>query len=235
AIAISALLGILTGVAQLGSEVMARTQPTLLDMGIAVTAGAVAGVAKVEPKLSSTVAGTAIAVALMPPICVVGLWLGRGELTLSRGALLLYITNLFGITLACMVAFVLFGYSMMHSARRPLGITLVFTALLVIPLGASSLQLLHQNRLEASVRRALLDRTVTFQRVTLIDMDTNWLTTPPEISLTISASDPVSPQQVKLLEQFLSRQMRRPYKLTFLVSQVEAVTSELLDESNKGQ
>ncbi|WP_263970557.1 TIGR00341 family protein [Leptolyngbya sp. KIOST-1] len=225
AVAISALLGVMTGVAQFGSEVMARTQPTLLDLGIAITAGALAGVAKVEPKLSSTVAGTAIAVALMPPICVVGLWLGQGNLALSLGALLLYLTNLFGITLACMVAFILFGYSMVRRARRPLGITLIFTTLLIIPLGASTVQLLRQNQLEASVRAALLDRTVTFQRLTLVDMEVNWLSSPPEISLTVRAAEPLFPNQVELLEQFLARELGRPYRLTFLVSQIEAITS----------
>jgi uncharacterized hydrophobic protein (TIGR00271 family) len=232
AIAISATLGAVSGVAQFGSEAMARTQPTLLDLGIAVTAGALAGVAKVETKVAGTVAGTAIAVALMPPICVVGLQLGQGNFELSLGALLLYFTNLFGITLACMVAFVLFGYSMVRRARRPLGITLMFTALLVFPLGASTINLLRQNQLEASVRTALLDRTLTFQRLTLVDMNTNWLTAPPEISLTVRASEPVSAKQVALLEEFLARELRQPYKLTFLVSQVEAITSEPVNESS---
>jgi uncharacterized hydrophobic protein (TIGR00271 family) len=111
AIAMSATVDRFTGVAKYGKEVMARTQPTLLDLGIAVTAGALAGFAKVSDKLSSTIAGTAIAVALMPPVCVVGLWLAQGNFLLSQGALLLYLTNLFGITLACMVAFMLGGYA----------------------------------------------------------------------------------------------------------------------------
>ncbi|MBD1915135.1 MULTISPECIES: TIGR00341 family protein [Cyanophyceae] len=223
---IAALLGAVTGVAQFGSEVMARTQPTLLDLGIAITAGALAGVAKIEPKVAGTVAGTAIAVALMPPICVVGLWLGRGNLELSLGALLLYLTNLFGITLACMVAFVVFGYSMARRARRPLSITLLFTTLLVIPLGATTLRLFQQNQLEASVERALLDRTLTFQRVTLVDMDANWLTKPPEISLTVRSSESISPNQVELLEQFLARELGRAYRLTFLVNQLDVITSD---------
>ncbi len=225
AVSISALIGVTTGIAQFGSEVMARTQPNLLDLGIAVTAGALAGVAKIDTKVAGTVAGTAIAVALMPPICVVGLWLGQSNLELSQGAFLLYMTNLFGITLACMVAFVLFGYAMAHRARRPLGITLIFTTLLSIPLGASTLQLLQQNQIEDQVVRVLLDRTLTFQRVTLVNMSTNWVTTPPEITLTVRASEPVTPKQVELLEQFLERELGRPYKLTFWVSQVEEITS----------
>ena len=75
AIGISFLLGRAVNLSDYGSEVWGRTQPTLLDLGIAVTAGALAGFAKIEAKLSSSLAGTAIAVALMPPLCVVGLWL----------------------------------------------------------------------------------------------------------------------------------------------------------------
>jgi uncharacterized membrane protein len=235
AIAISALIGVTTGIAQFGSEVIARTQPNLLDLGIAVTAGALAGVAKIEPKVAGTVAGAAIAVALMPPICVVGLWLGQGNLELSRGAFLLYMTNLFGITLACMVAFVLFGYAMVRRARRPLGVTLMFTTLLAIPLGASTLQLLQQNQVEDRVKRVLLDRTLTFQRVTLVDLSTSWLTTPPEITLTVRASEPVTPKQVDLLEQLIERELNRPYKLTFWVSQIDEITSTPPAESGEAE
>ncbi len=226
AIAISAFLGATTGIAQYGSEVYARSQPTLLDLGIAVTAGALAGFAKVDPKLSSTIAGTAIAVALMPPVCVVGLWLAQGDLSLSLGAMLLYTTNLFGITLACMVAFMLAGYAPFNLARRPIGITLVFTGLLVFPLGYSTGQLVLQNRLESAVRTALLDRTLTFQRLTLVDLSTNWVTNPPEVSLVVYASEPVTPKQVQLLENFLENEMSRPFTLLFEVSQVDLVTSE---------
>jgi len=226
AIAMSMVIGWGSGISQYGSEVLARSQPTLLDLGVAVTAGALAGFAKVEPKLSSTIAGTAIAVALMPPLCVVGLWLAQGNFAASMGALLLYTTNLFGITLACMVAFMLAGYSPFQQARRPIEITLIFTALLVIPLGASTLELVRQNRLELSVRAALLDRTITFQRLTLVDMSTNWLPNPPEVSLVVYATEPVTPKQVQLLENFLADEMGSPFKLNFTVSRVEEITSD---------
>lgn len=80
AILLSAGLGFSTGiVAEYGSEIAGRSQPTLLDLGIAIAAGALAGFAKIETKLSSSLAGTAISVALMPPLCVVGLWLAKGN------------------------------------------------------------------------------------------------------------------------------------------------------------
>ena len=72
-IAIAWLLGFLVRIPEFGSEVLSRSEPTLIDLGIANAAGAIAGFAKVEPKVSSSLAGTAIAVALMPPVCVIGL------------------------------------------------------------------------------------------------------------------------------------------------------------------
>ena len=119
-IALSAIVGLSSGFLTYGSEVASRSSPTLLDLGIAITAGGLSGFAKVQPRLSSTLAGTAIAVALMPPLCVVGLGIAQGNGALTTGASLLYLTNLLGITLACMVAFFVAGYSPFSRARRPL-------------------------------------------------------------------------------------------------------------------
>ncbi|WP_225852676.1 hypothetical protein, partial [Haemophilus parainfluenzae] len=105
------------------------------------------------------------------------------------------------------------GYSPFQRARRPIELNLLFKALLVIPLSASTLQLVRQNRLELSIRTALLDRTLTFQRLTLIHMQTTWITNPPEVSLVVYATEPVTPKQVQLLENFLDKEMGSPFKL----------------------
>ncbi|MEL6384423.1 MAG: DUF389 domain-containing protein [Cyanobacteria bacterium J06626_18] len=225
AIAISALLGLSVNLSDYGSEVWNRSRPNLLDLVIAITAGALAGFAKIEAKLSSSLAGTAIAVALMPPLCVVGLWLAQLEMTEALGALLLYVTNLMGITLACMLAFLWAGYFPINRARRPLGLTFAATSLLVLPLGYTSYQLLRQDRLEDNLQRALLDRTVTFQRVRLVAMETDWLQVPPQVTLTVYANSPVTPNQVRLLEEFVEKEMGRPFQLVFQVVQFNEVTN----------
>ena len=50
-----------------GNEILNRTQPNLADLAVAIVAGAVCGFAKIRPQVSDALAGTAIAVALMPP------------------------------------------------------------------------------------------------------------------------------------------------------------------------
>ncbi|MDB9525129.1 TIGR00341 family protein [Oscillatoria sp. CS-180] len=234
AIAVSMLLGMMVNLSNYGSEVWGRTRPTLLDLGIAITAGALAGFAKIETKLSSSLAGTAIAVALMPPLCVVGLWLAKFEFQTALGAMLLYITNLLGITLACMVAFLWAGYSPLDRARRPLSLTLALTAVLLVPLGFTSYKLIRQDRLESNLRRALLDRTITFQRLRLVAMETDWFLDPPAVNLTVYATAPVTPVQVDLLEKFVADEMGRPFRLVFEVSRLEEVTSTPVSSMDEG-
>lgn len=226
AVTIAWLLGYWVGISTFSSEILARSKPTLLDLGIAIAAGSISGYAKVQPKISGTLAGTAIAVALMPPICVIGLGLANDQWLLSLGAMLLYLTNLLGITLSCMAAFLLTGYTPFKQARRALIYTTILTGALLIPLSVSFFDLVKQNRLEANLRQALLNRTITFQRVDLIKTETNWLANPPEVRLTVRSRETITPKQVGLLEEFLEQSMRQPFTLIFEISQVEEVTRE---------
>ncbi|NJK76802.1 MAG: DUF389 domain-containing protein [Microcoleus sp. SU_5_6] len=228
AIVLACFLGILVQLPDFGSEVLARSKPTLLDLGIAIAAGGISGYAKVQPKVSATLAGTAIAVALMPPICVIGLGLSQANWSLSLGATLLYLTNLLGITLSCMLTSLMAGYTPLHRARKALFWAIGLTAVLIIPLGASFVELIEQAQLEASLKRALLNRTITFQRVELIKTDTNWLAQPPEVRLSVRTSEPVTPKQVQLLEAFVEKEMGQKFTLIFQVSQVEEVRRSTL-------
>ncbi|OKH56892.1 DUF389 domain-containing protein [Scytonema sp. HK-05] len=231
AVTIACCLGWIVRIPSYGSEVLARSEPTLLDLGIAVAAGGISAYAKIEPKISGSLAGTAIAVALMPPICVIGLGLAQANWSLSLGATLLYLTNLLGIALSCMLTFLVAGYTSLARARKPLVWTLALMAILVIPLGVSFARLVRQVQLESSLQRALLNKTITFQRLQLLDSNTNWLTNPPQVRLSVRAKEPVTPRQVQLLEEFIEREMGQPFTLIFEVGQVEEVRRE--EETNR--
>lgn len=94
------------------AEIAARTRPTLLDLAIAVASGLAGAVVTLsrEKRLSSSIPGVAIAVALIPPLGVAGFGLGiGGAWDLVRGSLLLFGANLAGIVLSAMVAFLAVG------------------------------------------------------------------------------------------------------------------------------
>ncbi|MBD2465490.1 DUF389 domain-containing protein [Oscillatoria sp. FACHB-1407] len=226
AIALAWSLGLLVGLPDFGSEVLSRSEPTLLDLGIAVAAGGISGYAKVQPKISGSLAGTAIAVALMPPICVIGLGLSQADWSLSIGASLLYLTNLLGITLSCMLTFLLTGCTPLRRAKQALGWAIALTSMLLIPLSIGFAELIRQSRLENSLQAALVNRTVTFQRIELLEINTNWLTQPPHVRLSVRAQEVITPKQVQLLEAFVEREMGQPFTLIFTVSQVEEVTRD---------
>ena len=125
-VSLSALVGAGVGMPVLGAEVAARTSPNLLDLGIALVAGAAAVYAKIRSRAVSSLVGTAIAVALVPPVCVLGLLLSAGEWQAARGAGLLVVTQ---------------PQLRRRLWRSQMGlVSLLFTAVLLLPLSSSFLQ-----------------------------------------------------------------------------------------------
>jgi uncharacterized hydrophobic protein (TIGR00271 family) len=216
-IVVAAILELLVSLPTLGSEILARSKPTLMDLGIALAAGAVSGFATVRPSISSTIAGTAIAVALMPPICVIGIALASGKDNLALGAFLLYATNLFGITLACMIVFRLAGH-VKSADRTAFATAAVLTAAVAVPLGAGLIELLRFDRLESTLSSALRTQTVTFKHVELVQMRVDWLKSPPVATLTVRSTQPITPAQVSDLERFAQLRTGHRFTLVFEVT-----------------
>ncbi len=234
-IALAWLLGFLIKLPSFGSEILSRSQPTLIDLGIAIAAGAISGLTKVEPRISSSLAGTAIAVALMPPLCVIGLGLSQTNWPLSTGATLLYMTNLLGITLACMVVFLVTGYTSLRRGGKALRRTVIFTSLLVIPLGIGYTQLWRQKALEVLVQEVVVTQTTTFQHLELVSIQTDWSSEPPKavLGIAIVGEQKPTPKQVRLLEDFLAQETGQRFSLVLQVSQIEQITRDSVELSPK--
>lgn len=92
-------------------EILARTQPNLLDLGVALFSGIAGSVVVCRGGGGGGVTalpGVAIAVALMPPLCTVGFGVGSGFSTeIMAGAGLLFVTNLAAITASAFLVFYL--------------------------------------------------------------------------------------------------------------------------------
>ncbi len=83
AIGVSALIGLLRANAVPGREILSRTQPGLLDLGVAIVSGAAGAYALCRKDVSASLAGDAIAAALVPPLAVVGIRLSLGRLDIT--------------------------------------------------------------------------------------------------------------------------------------------------------
>jgi uncharacterized hydrophobic protein (TIGR00271 family) len=92
-------------------EILARTQPNLLDLGVALLSGVAGAVVVCRGGGGGGITalpGVAIAVALMPPLCTVGFGVGSGWVReIVYGAGLLFVTNLIAIGASAFVVFLL--------------------------------------------------------------------------------------------------------------------------------
>lgn len=152
-IVVNILLGMLAAVTSFdrmpvdaNPQILGRTAPTVLDLGVAVAVGLAGSFALARRDVSSIVAGVAIAISLVPVLAVVGITLGAGRLDLAGGAMLLFLTNAAAIVIAGVVVFGAAQYYREAAGAAPrigrrarITIAVVVIAL-VIPLGISSLR-----------------------------------------------------------------------------------------------
>lgn len=94
----------------LPAELIARTSPNLLDLGIAFAAGAAGAYGQVRRQASDALPGVAVAVALVPPLSVVGVTLQLAEWQLALGALLLFLVNVVGIVASASLTLIAAGF-----------------------------------------------------------------------------------------------------------------------------
>jgi len=79
------------------AEVMARTEPNILNLMVAIVAGAAVAYMLARPEWSETLPGVAIAVALIPPLATMGIGIAAFNLVILQGAFMILLLNLIGI------------------------------------------------------------------------------------------------------------------------------------------
>lgn len=187
-ILIGVLLTLLSPIRNATPEILARTQPTLLDLAVALLSGLAGGYATVMGK-GGTAIGVAIATALMPPLATVGYGIGVMQPMFALGALLLFLTNLSAIAFAFAAVARLSGAArpirnVEWSPRYVIAGSLAFLAL-ATPLALTLMQLTREARLRTDARAAIT--SVLGEAGTRIaQMDINWsLLGAPQISAVV--------------------------------------------------
>ena len=150
----------LTTADSLPSEILGRTAPSLIDLGVAIAAGLAAGYVVTHPKTSASLPGVAIAVALVPPLATVGITLQIGAAEEAQGAMLLYLTNLVAIVLSAIVVMLASGFippelrlEGLRSARIGLIVSLFLLILIAVPLTLHTLDVVRDLAFARAVAR----------------------------------------------------------------------------------
>jgi uncharacterized hydrophobic protein (TIGR00271 family) len=164
AIAVGLIVVIISPIKDPTSEILARTQPNILDLMIALASGAAAGYAMSRKEVAAAMPGVAIAAALVPPLCVVGFGLATGDLAVAAGALLLFVTNLIAIILAAALTYLALGFQPPRAERgelvRGLKITLASLVVIVIVLGITTVITVREANRQKEVQAILSDEAV---------------------------------------------------------------------------
>jgi uncharacterized hydrophobic protein (TIGR00271 family) len=189
ALATSILIVWLSPLRTVTPEILARTTPNLFDMIAAVLSGLAGGYAMIRSR-GGTIVGVAIATALMPPMTVVGFGIATAQWDVSRGALLLFTTNLAAIALSVTLVSTWYGFGG-AATRRAVAWQAIVGFAVLLPLGwplASALgNIAQQTRLLSDVRSAL-NSALPEQPVHVLNMQLND-GRPPTLDVTFAVQE----------------------------------------------
>ena len=222
-ILISALVSLIINSPEPTAEIIARTKPNLLDLGVAIFAGATGAYVRSQEKLAQTIGGVAIAVALMPPLCVVGYEIAHHDINSTIGSALLFITNLNGILLASCITFFIFGYHRFIQTWKWFVSTALVTALIVVPLSFSLVDLYKESKLKREVKQVLKKETKTFKRIEIVEVRVTKFLNPTEVTAVIRGDgQSIAPYQVMLIENLLKDRTKE--NITFSIEVIPTLS-----------
>ena len=207
----------------LPAEVLARTRPSPIDLTIALAGGMAAAYALAQPQLSAALPGVAIATALMPPLCTIGITIALGRWDMAGGAFLLFITNAVTIGFAGTLVFFALGFSPRRGQDellpRGLVISALLTLILLVPLTVLGVRFFNQ----AAENRAI--NQIASQEVAKYGAELSSLVPTQngdtlQLEITIRTYAPLSYDDVNQLQRDIAYRLQKP--VAVVVNQVFA-------------
>jgi uncharacterized hydrophobic protein (TIGR00271 family) len=219
ALLIAVLIGILSPFKELTGEIMARTQPTLLDLVVALASGMAGAYSLSREEVSAALPGVAISAALMPPLSVAGLGLSLGKPQVAGGAFLLFLANIAAISLAGVVVFILLGVrsqSWQPEEHRRIRRGLIGFALLVlviaIPLGIIMAGIVRHAATRSEIQEVLTEQLMA-HAVELVDFEHQLQQEDLKVIATVQSVDRMTGATVDAMASALSERLDRPVSL----------------------
>ena len=233
AVLASALYFYISPVQAATSELLARTEPNIFDVFIAIFGGLAGIIGQTRKTLDNVIPGVAIATALMPPLCTAGYGLANGNWQYFIGAGYLFFINAFFIFFAAFI--VLKGvYSLPYHKqaeevnRRNQLIFLVIGLIMAIPSiyagydmtikysESNHMEQFIKNDINQEGRRQVIDYSLD---------QTNKL-----VDIVVIGAPVTSEEQAKLDDKLQKDEYLQPYTLRFVNSVDEKKST--MDKTN---
>lgn len=218
ALIVGFVLGKIVAVDSPTAEMLARANPSLLDMTVAFAAGLIASFATARRDIPAALAGVAIAAALMPPLSTVGLALGLGDLDLALGAGLLFNVNIVCIVLAGWAVYFWLGMrpKLIDESRKRQHISYALITLIALPVVALLIHVSGREVTASTISERLSEAfpDATVSEVQLTDGD------PLRVEAVLRSTEAVTPEQVAIVQDTLSSRIGQPVRLSLVVHQI---------------
>jgi uncharacterized hydrophobic protein (TIGR00271 family) len=140
------------------SQVAGRVKPDLADLVVALGSGAAGAFALSRRNVSDALPGVAIAISLVPPLCVVGVMLANHAPHASAGAALLFLTNFLAILIAGGGSLALMGYGRaafaepVRGRRTAVVVISLATLVVIVPLAITGSRIAQDSIREYTVQ-----------------------------------------------------------------------------------
>lgn len=214
ALLLSALMAYLLPFQDVTNEIEGRLNPSTLDLLVAVLSGVAGAFANARENIAKSLPGVAIAVALVPPLCVSGIGLGWLNVEIFSGAMLLFLTNLTGIIMAAGLSFMVMGFAPFLRAKKGIVLSIVLVAIISVPLIFS----FKNMQMMAGIKQQVLSQQylVLGQKIQLRNIKLRY-GTPLRMSVNLLSTQIPSARVLALLEQQLSDKIKQAIQVDFSI------------------
>ena len=187
------------------TELLARTNPTLYDVLIALFGG-FAGILETsrKEKGGTVLPGVAIATALMPPLCTVGYGIAHLELKFIIGAFYLFLINSVFITLATVITVKYLHFPKVVEdearSRRSARWSAVILTALIVPSVLSGIEMIRDNNFARNAEQ-LVKENKSLGKSYIYDYKTDLDHKPPTLELYLAGEKMDDTARERLLTQ----------------------------------
>jgi len=226
------LLTLIIPNASITSEILLRTHPTPLDLLVALASGAAAAYALSKKNIGATLPGVAIAVAVLPPLSVVGIGFALRRFDVAVGGTLTFLANIVAINFAASVIFWLMSFSPKRSddkekeLKGKLKTSAVLLLVISIPLAYIMWQSVSTDSTRATIGNVLNSQLdgIADSRLAGFDFEVQ---KDGSVSVTATIDSPMEISQAKAGEMrvALEKNLKTPVTLKLKVNRITLVES----------
>lgn len=219
--------------ASVTSEILLRTHPTPLDLLVALASGAAAAYALSKKNIGATLPGVAIAVAVLPPLSVVGIGFALRTPEVALGGALTFLANIVAINFAASAVFWLMNFSPKFSltaqkeTMSKLKTSAVLLLLISIPLAWIMWQSVSASSTRAAVGAVLSSQIDGIPQSRLVDFSFEYQKDGSlMVSATIDSTKEITQDKSEEIRTALEKNLKEPIDLQLRVNQIALVRAQ---------